>query len=35
MLKFDHELKRFSAFDEQATFNSDTRLADIQNLARG
>ena len=34
LVKFDHELERFAAFHEQAAFNPDTCLADIQNLAR-
>jgi hypothetical protein len=34
LLKFNHELERIAAFHEQATFNSNAGLADIQNLAR-
>jgi hypothetical protein len=34
LLKLDHELKRIAALHEQAAFNPDTSVADIQNLAR-
>lgn len=32
LLKLDHKLKRIATLHEQAAFNPDTRLADVQDL---